>query len=989
MLQDKKWDVAYTSDEGDLSERFYVPALTDAVRYCRGTGYFTADSLVRNIRGLEGLIRNKGKMRLLVGCTLDRQEVDAIRRGEDWRRQVEKNLINVPLDMPDTHVGLELLSWMIAQGYMDIRISVMCDKHGDPIAGPIYHQKKGIVQDAAGDRIAWSGSDNETARAQTSNSESFDVYTSWELPDRVQRKEQDFELDWEGRPGRTLVMDVPQAVRRKLLSFAPSQGQQPALIRRRDEHLQDTIWEFIGQAHTVKNGEMVGLGTAPVIPWPHQVQVVRRLQARKPARFLIADEVGLGKTIQAGLFLRQAWLEGKERILVMVPASLAKQWQIELREKLNLDWPIYDGSNLIWQATHAGRHQKEEPVDGPVGHGPIIMSSHLARRDERYRDIADAGWDVVILDEAHHARRKSPNPKQNTPGKLLRLMRALKHKTANLILLTATPMQIHPVELYDLLDLLGMPDIWDWPNFEKFANCLSDHDLSDRTFLCKMFVASERLYGDINKSKLANDMKGRKVLRVLRGGNERLHDAEYDTMGQALRLGSPISQLVSRNTRKQLRQYIRDSGLDWRLGTRQVSDDFYDMSRGERNLYDAVFEYTRRIWNSYSGKSRRATGFLSSTYLVRMTSSLNALKATLQNHLDYMQGKTDLEMPEFDDMDDMDDMIPDALKEMMIAMRRDKSEIYRLLDMVENLPRDTKFDRLVYNIRSLPDEYQQVMVFTQFTDTMDFLRENLSRRWPVMCYSGRGGEIVGSDNKWVRLSRKETKEQFAQGAAKVLLCTQAAAEGLNFQFCGALINYDMPWNPMKVEQRIGRIDRIGQKHDTIRIVNLYYNDTVEEKRYRVLRKRYNLFEETVGRLPSILSDADVIEKIHEDADISGESLLDVSRNDRCPDLDAILAADTTDYEPPQSPVTMSDLDRVAADRYAMRKFAVRYAGSKLYEIKVDGVPYRITADRAQFERYADSLEFWSPGSPLFPKPKSGDIPTHATLKEILDESGVP
>ena len=988
MLQERTWKYEYTSDDGDLSRRFYIPALSDAVLYSRGTGYFSADSLARNMRGLEGLVSNGGKMRLLVGCTLEQEEVDAIQRGESWKKAIDMNLSKTLLEPCDmrTQEGLELLSWMIAHGYLDVRISIRCNSRGEPISS-IYHKKIGIVHDTTGDRIAWSGSDNETPSGQVSNSESFDVFTSWDAPDRVRTKEEEFEKDWAGRPGRTLVMDVPEAVRLKLMKYEPPQGTRPVILTRHADSRRNAVWGFIWQAHDIENGNMAGLATAPVKPWPHQVQVLRRLQARKPARLLIADEVGLGKTIQAGLYLRQAWLEGRRQILIMAPASLVNQWQIELREKLNLDWPVYDGSNLTWQVTHARPYKKEKPIDGPAGHGPVIMSSQLARRDERMRSITEAKWDIVVLDEAHHARRKSPNPKKHTPGKLLKLMRGIKYRTEDLILLTATPMQIHQVELYDLLDLLGMPPEWDWNSFETFTNCLNSQDLNNLEFLRRMFKASEDKYGMLEYTKLEAGIKGRKPIYILRGENERLQPGDYDLIKRALRLCSPISRLMSRNTRKQLREYIRVNRLDWRLGTRVVCDKFDDMSSDERKVYCAVFDYTRKVWNSYKGLDRRATGFLSSTYLVRLTSSFAALSATLRNHLEYMKGKADLQLPDQDEWDDTDEDMPDMVKHTIKAMRRDAREVHRLLGMIEKLPIDTKFERLVCEIGCLLERYRQVMVFTQFTDTMDFLREELRKKWSVMCYSGRHGEEVGPDGKWVSLSREETKKRFAKGATDVLLCTQAAAEGLNFQFCGALINYDMPWNPMKVEQRIGRIDRIGQKYDTINITNLYYNGTIEEKRYRVLRTRYNLFIETVGRLPSILSDDEIIEEVLKHDAYDG-SLPDLPVDDARPDLDEILAADTSGYEPPNLPITMEDMGRMVASRDLMQKFDIKPSGG-MYNIAKDGKRYRITTDRALFEAHADSSEFWSLGSPVFPKPKLTRKPNHKTLKQLLDSLNIP
>lgn len=122
----------------------------------------------------------------------------------------------------------------------------------------------------------------------------------------------------------------------------------------------------------------------------------------------------------------------------------------------------------------------------------------------------------------------------------------------------------------------------------------------------------------------------------------------------------------------------------------------------------------------------------------------------------------------------------------------------------------------------------------------------------MLCFSGRGGEIRDG-NGWRVISRDEIKRRFREGQAEILLCTDAAAEGLNFQFCGALVNYDMPWNPMRVEQRIGRVDRLGQKFPIIRIVNLHYEDTVETDVYLALRERIHLFETFVGRLQPILA----------------------------------------------------------------------------------------------------------------------------------------
>ena len=198
-----------------------------------------------------------------------------------------------------------------------------------------------------------------------------------------------------------------------------------------------------------EGGALVGEATAAVTPWPHQVRAFEKLYGRWPSKLLIADEVGLGKTIQAGMLLRQAWLSGRaKRILIMAPKAVLGQWQIELREKFNLNWPIYDGRRLVRFPSPALRGQHEREVARSEWHREpvVITSSHLMRRRDRADALLDEAepWDLVVLDEAHHARRRGAGgQKEGGPNALLSLMRALKDRTQGLVLLTATPMQVH------------------------------------------------------------------------------------------------------------------------------------------------------------------------------------------------------------------------------------------------------------------------------------------------------------------------------------------------------------------------------------------------------------------------------------------------------------------------------------------------------------------------------------------------------------------
>jgi hypothetical protein len=301
------------------------------------------------------------------------------------------------------------------------------------------------------------------------------------------------------------------------------------------------------------------------------------------------------------------------------------------------------------------------------------------------------------------------------------------------------------------------------------------------------------------------------------------------------------------------------------------------------------------------------------------------------------------------------------------------------------LPPDSKAGVLLEELRKLREQgYRQVMVFTQYTDTMDFLRSRLADAFGtgVICFSGRGGEVLSTEGKWQTVSREATKEQFREARAEIMVCTDAAAEGLNFQFCGALVNYDMPWNPMRVEQRIGRIDRLGQEHPRIRIINLHYADTVEADVYHALRTRIDLFQTFVGRLQPILARlpraiTDVTLGRPEACPARAKLVTDIrSEADAAEgagfDLDEVTAAELE--EPPRPPALydLADLRKILHDTTLMPPgIEAKPIGAKDFAYLAPGMPapVRVTTDPDYYDQHPDSTELWSPGSPLFPVPE--------------------
>ena len=899
MLSDRQWRLQYTPDDGNLVKLFYVPALEDATRYDRLTGYFSAGALALATRGIDGLVRNDGVMRMVVGCTLKQDEIEAIARGERLRNAVRRRLADLPLAPdPEGQDALELLAWMVARGHLEVKVAVPCDADRNPVADEaIFHEKTGVVEDRTGERIAWIGSLNETTAGWTRNWERIHVYTSWRDPERVAHTKAAFDALWNDQARRVIVLGLPDAVRRDLLRFLPKDGRPPARLEAYDqpsappaavrepppppyrkdapdEHaFRDRVWSFVKRAPAMGGGgKRVGEATSAVEPWPHQVRAFDRMYDGWPPRLLVADEVGLGKTIQAGMLLRQAWLSGRaKRILVLAPKVVLRQWQIELHEKFNLNWPVYDQGQLAWHPSPAWRGNNARPVDAHRWHEEpvVIASSHLVRRTDRRQALLEdaAPWDLIVLDEAHHARhRAAGSATDNRPNSLLRLLQGLKDRTEGLVLLTATPLQVDPVELWDLLDLLGLLPEWTPSAFKEFFESASRADPTPDAFerMAQLFQATERRYGKTSGDEVAQALKAlsrlrtRRVVRDLRDNAAtprcRMDGEARQAALRLLRVSTPVRRLVSRHTRELLREYHRRGLLRARIADRHVDDRFVEMTAGERALYEAVEDYIATTYNQASEDVRRAV-----------------------------------------------------------------------------------------------------------------------------------------------------KRRFRDGDADVLLCTEAAAEGLNFQFCGALVNYDMPWNPMRVEQRIGRIDRVGQLHPTIHIVNLHYEDTVETDIYRVLRERIGLFTKMVGRLQPILSrlpgqitravltgqGKDAAGRLQTVAAMKAEA----QEADGGFDIDAALDDVLDPTVRPEPLVTMDDLDRVIGQPGLLPPGTkVQPLGNREYGVTPPGAtdPVRVTTDPDHYREHSDSVELWSPGNRLFqrPKPAAGRPPRAeppgTTLKDILD-----
>ena len=592
--------------------------------------------------------------------------------------------------------------------------------------------------------------------------------------------------------------------------------------------------------------ELASLQASRVEIKAHQVGVVHRVSRSYPHRFILADEVGLGKTIEAALIVRELKARGvATRVLVLAPSGLVTQWQSELKHKFNQVFADYRGPLVkVLEGQNPGENV------WTLSDNVVSSTTFAAYNDERIAEIARAGWDLVVVDEAHHARRTRRADKQEST-RLYRLLERLvdpEHGHASsMLLLTATPMQLDPFETYSLIELLD-PTLFASPeDFER-------HRASLRGLNATVEALRDWASADDEEREEALDATASFLERPVDEVAAEL--ATPETRGNVIETLNDrhrLSQVMIRNRKKVVGGFMPRVAAVWEL----------DLTPQERAAYDALTTYTRDGFARSQAENRMALGFVMVMFQKLATSSSRALQNALLRRMDKLEQKLPPPAPAAlaavpldidDDDEEFDDAVEEAGEDTIAgfaggdedaeATWREVQEIEGIVRLVEQIPIDTKTKVLLERLEEIREREPdvRVLVFTQFRGTQDELKERIPSPWSVHLFHG-GLDPREKDAEVARF-RDEPGPQ-------VLVSTEAGGEGRNLQFSHWLINYDLPWNPMKVEQRIGRVDRIGQK-STVMVASFSTRGTVEERVVEVLSRRIGVFKETIGGLDPIL-----------------------------------------------------------------------------------------------------------------------------------------
>lgn len=872
-----------------ILQDFLLPALRHATKYDRLTGYFTVSSLAATAEGLEEIWRKRGRIRLVLGVhDVPKDLLDATIASEAIAEAVIRELQARLVERISTlreellRDRIAAIAWMMKEGLLTVKVAA--PRSPVPGATGIFHNKRMLFSDAQGNRMSASGSPNETVPGLSSNSEELVVHMSWKPggAEYVEKQAASFERIWANQRPELLVRELDQTFAEQLLQAIgrpPNPFTTPAAVVRTDiGAVIDVLQESLYFAPH-------NLGRAAL--FPHQERAYLDALSRWPTRVLFADEVGLGKTLEAGATL--AWLlksGAVKRVAILTPKNVMAQWQEELRHHFGLDAWIYNSGGRTFESSRGKSVTvpKGSPVYGEHA-PPICIMSHQTARGHRRAPHAFTGSsslpDLILVDEAHAARIRREIDDHLRPTLLHKLLSEIAPRVPHLLLLTATPVQLELVEYHSTLKLLGLPATWnDMASYEGSLRLLAagtrppgldggrkaagwlDAALEGLVWKPRELTATETRALNAFRDATAGGLV-RKASVIQQGW------AEFFPL---LVKAHPAHLLTIRNTRQVLAQY------GYKFPDRRLHAPIIQVDPAVTAFYRTVERYLTEAYGkteeaAFSGR-RINLGFAKSSYHQRLASSLHAAKLSLarrKERLENILHTGEAAPPEADEEEEDENPGWDASEGTISNQRRaainravtvEGSYIADLLGQLSRLDAskpepDPKIACMIDLLRQASGE--KILVFSRYTDTIDKCIEAFRRAFVEdvpghALYTGQQSWVNGNGEE-IPSSKEGVRQALDSGDVRIVFCSDAASEGLNLQSARVLVNIDVPWNPARLEQRIGRVARLGQTAPAVEIHNLWYPESVEGKMYTRLFQRQGLYDLAVGESPELFAQA--------------------------------------------------------------------------------------------------------------------------------------
>lgn len=846
----------FSSRRQPLDRSYLAERLRGALAYDRIAGYFTSSLLEIAAEELESL---QGVARVVCNSLLDRRDVETARAARDRQRLAwTSTRPEQALDSPGgerLQTRYRRLYRFLREGRLQVR--VLPDE-----AFGLIHGKAGVITLADGSRVSFLGSVNESRAAWQLNYELL-----WEdrSAEAVAWVQEEFDALWHSlfavELADAVVEDIERLAKRRplydLAEWLKGGDRKPpepaAAVIETPLYRQDLgLWEhqkyFVQLAYHAHHG-------------PY-----------RQARFILADQVGLGKTLQLAAAALLIALTGEKPILILAPKALLWQWQTEMRDLLEMPSAVWNGRQWVDENGLAYPNNGIEAILKCPRRVGVVSTGLITRVSQAAELLLGLEYDCVILDEAHRARRRNLNQPEETaePNNLLAFMEKIAARTRSLLLATATPVQIHPVEVWDLLKTLAVGNEFvlgnphsRWRHAEQAARLITTQqplpqEIEEQWEWLRNPVPPREessLYEILRRNLQMGDSQavapGDRLSDLRPSDFQRIQRGFADLVVHH----NPLIRHVIRRTREQLEQE-RDPQTGEPLLPRvrvqlfgESREDSIPLSGYLWQAYQLAEEFCRALSRRQAG-----SGFLETLLLRRIGSSIYAGQRTVEKILGRRLGEEESE--EEDDLES-EEVSPSRLAAKIGQEERTILEsLWQALH--NNRERDPKYARVRHYLfdRGWLRE-RGCIVFSQYRDSTEWLARQLRDELPdepIGVYAGGQNSGWYYQGEWRPAAREAIKRMVFEGRIRLLIGTDAASEGLNLQQLGSLINLDLPWNPTRLEQRKGRIQRIGQRFETVYICNLRYSESVEDRVHDLLSDRlediYNLF----GQIPDVLED---------------------------------------------------------------------------------------------------------------------------------------
>ncbi|MST90220.1 hypothetical protein FYJ79_11710 [Sharpea azabuensis] len=965
---------SYIGKGENILNEFLLPSLCVAKKYDRIAGFFSIESLLAIANGIESLHRNKGTMRLIVGVhSIPKELIDAsIKRKElkndiqKVQEEIEKEISSLSDLLDKTKVAT--LAWMIDEGLLTVKAATV-------LGEGIFHPKTIIIKDNDDNEVAAVGSPNESRNGLGSNFEQLMVATSWNNLDAVNDQKVFFDTLWNNQCNDVIVLDITKET---AAMIKKSLGSEYKSLKNLITTSIDNVLASIAEMPL----NFFVSGNIPSL-YMHQERAVIDALSRWPVRVLFSDEVGLGKTFEAAAtisFLNKYC--NVNRIIILTPKSVLRQWQEELSENFNIDTWLFDSNKKEYISSNNQIILMGN--NNPLGYGSpnlILMSSQYARGNKNNNGLlAEESTilpDLLVVDEAHSARISEDLSGKPKKTQMYKMLEKIKGKIPHIILATATPMQKNAKEYHAMLNLLGLPKIWQ--KEQSFLNSLrfimqdSIEDLSDANKIVSLLHYTNQemrpdlsLLTDVEKSLLTE-------LEDLYAQNNHFENAmfvknEWNTLKNIFIKLHPARMLTIRNTRRSL------SEIGYKFPKRNLREISLYESDKIKLLYANVYSYLNKecfsVERELHPDKKFNISFIKISYQQRVASSLYSCKISLERRMNKIEAlKNYFEFNQFvnnieygNDIDDFDDFDQDDLLDQdsnsfdkLIDSNIDINNLKRAINIecccleslitqintVLNNEGDQKIEKSIEKSLEVLKNGDSVLLFTRYTDTVDALIKHFNLKnkkfsYPYAIYTGNKSTIV-SGEIYKECDKTEIKEALFSKKIRIVFCSDAASEGINLQAARILINVDVPWTPARLEQRIGRIARLGQVADEVDIYNVWYPNSVEAKMYSRIQKRLIGANIAIGEFPDVVAENIKHAILQNEKDDSLEMLKNI-RNDMQKDALDKLWSDKNDKS------TYSDEIRKKLLELVKKEFdLVNYDKENgIYKFNVGGKVYETT-----------------------------------------------